>query len=278
VERKFVNYVVEDRLAVVTIDNPKMNALSVPVVEELGAVFDELETRTEIGVAIIIGGGTRAFVAGADIKGFKDLLGKRDVVFNGARGMQNVFTKIERSRLVVIAAINGLALGGGCELAAACDIRVAGDNVIIGVPEVKLGLIPGAGGTQRLVRLLGKGKAKLMVLSGDFFSAQDACQMGLVEKVVPVADVLAEAKKLAGTILGNAPLAVEAGKRAINEGGGRRNVARGRPGVRGRIRGRPVHDRGPQGGGERLRGEAFPRLQAQMTAVSTRQFMRSPIR
>lgn len=217
-ERKFVNYVVEDRLAVVTIDNPKMNALSPPVVTELGSVFDELEARTEIGVAILIGGGTRAFVAGADIKGFKDLVGKRDVVFNGARGMQDVFTKIERSRLVVIAAINGLALGGGCELAAACDIRIAGDNVIIGVPEVKLGLIPGAGGTQRLVRLLGKGKAKLMVLTGDFFSAQDAFQMGLVEKVVPAADVLAEAKKLAGTILGNAPLAVEAGKRAINEG------------------------------------------------------------
>ncbi|HOS78255.1 MAG TPA: enoyl-CoA hydratase-related protein, partial [Syntrophales bacterium] len=126
-ERKFVNYVVEDRLAVVTIDNPKMNALSVPVVEELGAVFDELETRTGIGVAIIIGGGTRAFVAGADIKGFKDLLGRRDFVFNGAREMQNVFTKIERSRLVVMAAINGLALGGGCELAASYDIRIAGD-------------------------------------------------------------------------------------------------------------------------------------------------------
>jgi enoyl-CoA hydratase len=218
VERKYVNYEVENRLAVVTIDNPKMNALSFPVVEELGAVFDELEACTEIGVAIITGGGTRAFVAGADIKGFKDVAGKREIAVNGSRGMQAVFSKIDNSRLVVIAAINGLALGGGCELAAACDIRIAGDNVIIGVPEVKLGLIPGAGGTQRLVRLLGKGRAKLMVLTGDFFSAQDAFQLGLLDKVVPAADVLAEAKKMAVSILGNAPLAVEAGKRAINRG------------------------------------------------------------
>lgn len=216
--RTFVNYEVEGRLAVVTIDNPKMNALSVPVVKEISEVFEELEARTEIGVAIITGGGTRAFVAGADIKGFKEAFGQRELAFRESRRMQACFSKIEKSRLVVIAAINGLALGGGCELAAACDIRIAADNVIIGVPEVKLGLIPGAGGTQRIARLLGKGKAKLMVLSGDFFSAQDAFQLGLLEKVVPAADVLAEAKKLAGSILANAPLAVEAGKRAINEG------------------------------------------------------------
>ncbi|NPU86607.1 MAG: hypothetical protein HPY65_19200 [Syntrophaceae bacterium] len=217
-DRSYVNYTVEDRLAVVTIDNPKMNALSGPVVEELGMVFDELDARTEIGVAILIGGGTRAFVAGADIKGFGNFLGNREAAFQSSRGMQAVFSKIENSRVVVIAAINGLALGGGCELAAACDIRIAGDNAVIGVPEVKLGLIPGAGGTQRLARLLGKGRAKLMALTGDFFSAQDAFQLGLLEKVVPAADVLAEAKKIAASILGNAPLAVEAAKRAVNRG------------------------------------------------------------
>jgi enoyl-CoA hydratase len=217
-KRTYVNYVREDRLAVVTIDNPKMNALSGPVVEELGAVFDELETQTEIGAAVITGGGTRAFVAGADIKGFGDFIGRRDAAFNSSRGMQAVFSKIENSRLVVIAAVNGLALGGGCELAAACDIRIAGDNIMIGVPEVKLGLIPGAGGTQRLARLLGTGRAKLMVLTGDFFNAQDAFRMGLLDKVVPAADVLTEAKKIAAAILGNAPLAVEAGKRAVNKG------------------------------------------------------------
>jgi len=218
VDRKYVRYEVEGRLAVVTIDNPKMNALGMPVIADLEAVFDELEGRKDIGVAIITGAGERAFVAGADIKGFKDVFGRKDIAFDSARKMQACFTKIEKSRLVVIAAINGLALGGGCELASACDIRIAADTVIIGVPEVKLGLIPGAGGTQRLGRLLGKGRAKLMVLSGDFFTAQDAFQLGLLEKVVPAKDLMAEAKKLAGSILSNAPLAVEAGKKAINQG------------------------------------------------------------
>ena len=217
-ERKYVSYVVENHLAVVTIDNPKMNALSGLVVEELGAVFDELEACTEIGVAIIIGGGARAFVAGADIKGFNEFLGKPELAVKSSRRLQTVFSKIENSRLAVIAAINGFALGGGCELAAACDIRIAGDNVTIGVPEVKLGLIPGAGGTQRLVRLLGKGRAKLMVLTGNFFNAQEAFNMGLLDKVVPAADILVEAKKIAYAILSNAPLAIEAGKRAINRG------------------------------------------------------------
>jgi len=217
-ERKLVNYEIEGRMAVVTIDNPPMNALSGQVMQELGDVFSELESRTEIGVAIIIGGGTKAFVAGADIKGFKNFIGNRDAAFNSSRGMQAVFSKIENSRLAVIAAVNGLALGGGCELAAACDIRVGGDNIVIGVPEVKLGLIPGAGGTQRLARLLGKGRAKLMVFTGAFFKAPEAYQMGLLDKVVPAGEVLSEAKRIAAAILGNAPLAVEAAKRAINEG------------------------------------------------------------
>ncbi|HRT61256.1 MAG TPA: enoyl-CoA hydratase-related protein [Syntrophales bacterium] len=217
-ERKYVNYAIENRLAVVTIDNPKMNALSDEVMDELDAVFDELEARTEIGVAIITGGGTKAFVAGADIKGFEKLMGNRQGAINDSRRMQAVFSKIENSRLVVIAAINGLALGGGCELAIACDIRVAGDSIVIGVPEVKLGLIPGAGGTQRLVRLLGKGPAKYMIFTGEFLNAQEAYRLGLVDRVVPEKDVLAAAKKIAATILGNAPLAVEAGKRAINRG------------------------------------------------------------
>lgn len=215
---KYVNCSVEDRLAVVTIDNPKMNALSDEVVSELGAVFDELETRTEIGVAIITGGGTRAFVAGADIRGFGKFIGNRQAAVDSSRRMQAVFSKIENSRLAVIAAVNGLALGGGCELAIACDLRVAGDDVVIGVPEVKLGLIPGAGGTQRLARLLGKGRAKYMVLTGEFLNAREAFRIGLVDRVVPTPEVLTEAKKIAAKILGNAPLAVEAGKRAIDRG------------------------------------------------------------
>lgn len=216
--RKYVRFEVEGRLAVVTIDNPKMNALSTAVMEDLAAVFEELEGRRDIGVVLLTGAGERAFVAGADIKGFRDMFGKRDEVVRGSRAMQACFSKIENSRLVVIAVINGLALGGGCELAAACDIRIAAEEAVIGVPEVKLGLIPGAGGTQRLARLLGKGRAKWMVLSGDFFTARDAFQLGLLERVVPAAELMVEARKLAASILSNAPLAVEAGKRVINEG------------------------------------------------------------
>lgn len=217
-DRKLVNYVLEDRIAVITIDNPPVNSLGAQVIYELSDVFDELEAKEEVIVAVITGGGKKAFVAGADIKSFKDLVGKRDVAFDGSRGMQACFSKIESSNKIVIAAINGLALGGGCEMAAACDIRIISENALIGVPEVRLGIIPGAGGTQRLLRLLGRGKAKLMVLSGDFYSANDALAMGLVEKVVPAGEALNEARKMAQAICGNAPLALRAGKKVINEG------------------------------------------------------------
>lgn len=217
-ERKLVNYKEENRIAVVTIDNPPVNSLNVTVINELSDVFDELEGREDIIVAIVTGGGRKAFVAGADIKSFKDLVGKRDVVFEGSRSMQACFGKVENSGKIVIAAINGLALGGGCELAVACDLRIIAENALIGVPEVRLGLIPGAGGTQRLLRLLGRGKAKLMVLSGDFYSAADALAMGLVEKVVPAGEALNEAMKMGQALLGNAPLALRAGKKVINEG------------------------------------------------------------
>ena len=134
--------------------------------QELGEVFDELESRTEIGVAIVTGGGTKAFVAGADIKGFKDFIGSREAAFKSSRSMQAVFSKIENSRLAVIAAVNGLALGGGCELAAACDIRVGGDNIVIGVPEVKLGLIPGAGRHAAPGEAAGKGPGQADGING----------------------------------------------------------------------------------------------------------------
>jgi enoyl-CoA hydratase len=218
VERKFVNYEEENRIAVVTIDNPPMNSLGAAVINELYDVFDELENKDDIIVAIITGSGKKAFVAGADIRAFSELVGKRDVVIEGSRGMQKCFSKIENSSKIVIAAINGMALGGGCEMAVACDIRIIAENALIGVPEVRLGLIPGAGGTQRLVRLLGKGKAKLMCLSGDFYGAKDALAMGLVEKVVPAGEALNEAKKIAQAFLDNAPLALRAAKRVINEG------------------------------------------------------------
>jgi enoyl-CoA hydratase len=216
--RKYVNYEMEDRIAVVKIDHPPVNSLNEAVIGEILEVFEEMGSRDDVAVVVITGGGERAFVAGADLRMFKDLIGNREKVFEGARGMQDCLTNIENFDWVVIAAINGMALGGGCELALACDIRVADENAVIGVPEVRLGLIPGAGGTQRLVRLLGKGKAKMMVLGGDFFSAKDALSMGLVEKVAPAGEALTEAMNLAKGFLNVGPLAMRNGKKAINEG------------------------------------------------------------
>jgi enoyl-CoA hydratase len=216
--RKHVNYDVEHRIAIVTIDHPPVNSLNTDVVGELSDVFKELEPKKDVGAVVITGGGQKAFMAGADIRMFKDLIGKREKIFEVVMQMQDCFTSIENFDKVVIAAINGLALGGGCELAVACDIRIAAENAVIGVPEVKLGIIPGAGGTQRLARLLGKGRAKMMILGGGFFSAQDALGMGLVEKVVPSGEAVNEAKNLAKDFLSRGPLAIRNGKRAINEG------------------------------------------------------------
>lgn len=215
-QRKYVNYVVEERIAVITIDNPPMNPLSTDVVAELHAVVNEVDRDPEAGVAIVTGGGQKAFVAGADIKGFP--LGNRDLAFQFSRQIQACFSAIENSPKAYIAAINGFALGGGLELSLSCDLRIAAENARLGVPEIKLGVIPGAGGTQRLVRLLGKGKAKLLVLGGDFVTATEALEWGIVEKVVPVGESLNEAKALARKLLANGPLAITDGKRAINEG------------------------------------------------------------
>jgi len=165
-----VNYSIENRLAVVTIDNPKMNALSDQVVDELGAVFDELEARTEI-VWPSSPAADKGVCCRCDIKGFEKFMGNRQAAVNSSRGMQAVFSKIENSRLIVIAAINGLALGGGCELAIACDIRVAGDSIVIGVPEVKLGLIPGAGEHSVLSACWERAR-QYMVLTGEFLNVR----------------------------------------------------------------------------------------------------------
>jgi Enoyl-CoA hydratase/carnithine racemase len=180
--RKYVNYEIEDRIAIVTIDRPPVNALSLEVIDELSEVFEELDANKNAGVVVIAGGGKKAFVAGADITMFEEFRSDRTKAFESVKKMQDCFTRIENFDMVVIAAINGLALGGGCELAVACDIRVAAQNAIIGTPEVKLGIIPGAGGTQRLARLLGKGWAKMIVLGGEPVSAGEALSIGLVER------------------------------------------------------------------------------------------------
>jgi len=205
----------EGALAILTISRPKaLNALNAEVIGELYAAWKELEDDKNIRVVIITGDGEKAFVAGADIGELKvlDSLGGMALSQRG----QSLFWKIENSNLIAIAAINGFALGGGCELAMACDIRLASENAKIGQPEVGLGIIPGYGGTQRLPRLVGKGMAKLLTLTGDAISADEALRIGLVEKVFAPVELLPEAKKIAEKIIAKGPEAVKAAKRCIN--------------------------------------------------------------
>lgn len=206
-----------DGILVITIDRPKvLNALNAQTVEEIGRVFDEARGDDEVKAVILTGGGEKAFVAGADIN---ELAQKNP--FTGKetseRGQQ-ILSRIERFPKAVIAAINGFALGGGCELALACQIRIASDRAQIGLPEVSLGIIPGYGGTQRMARLLGKAKALELILTGDRIPAQEAERIGLVNKVVPHDELMNEAEKMARTIMSRGPLAVRASIEAVMSG------------------------------------------------------------
>ncbi|NTW85296.1 MAG: hypothetical protein HGB30_03930 [Holophagaceae bacterium] len=206
-----------DRIAWVTLNRPeKLNALNNEVLEELEGIFADLEQDAEVGVVVLTGAGEKAFVAGADIAELRtlDTAGARVQALRG----QAVYQRIESLPKPVIAAVNGFALGGGCELALACHIRIASETARFGLPEVSLGLIPGYGGTQRLPRLVGKGVALDMILSGDMVPAADALRMGLVSRVVPAADLKAAATKLAKTILSRGPLALRSALACVNEG------------------------------------------------------------
>ena len=206
-----------DRIAWVTLNRPeKLNALNNAVLQELEQVFADLEQDAEVGVVVLTGAGEKAFVAGADISELKtlDTAGARVQALRG----QAVYQRIEAMPKPVIAAVNGFALGGGCELALACHIRIASENARFGLPEVSLGIIPGYGGTQRLPRLVGKGVALDLILSGEMTPAADALRMGLVSRVVPQADLKATAEKLAKTILSRGPLALRSALAAVNEG------------------------------------------------------------
>jgi enoyl-CoA hydratase len=214
--RDYVNYVVEEGIALVTINHPPVNALDQKTVSELGQAMDELEKRPEAKIIILTGGGDKAFVAGADITAFTGLT--RVTAEQFAFSIQSILLKMEGSKKVVICAINGLALGGGCEVAMACDIRIASEKAKLGQPEVNLGVIPGAGGTQRLPRLVGKGRAMELVFTTDMISAEEARAIGLVNRVVPPGSLLEEAKKMAKKILSKGPVAITLAKRAINEG------------------------------------------------------------
>jgi len=202
-----IKVVIEDRVAVLTIDRPPVNALSRHTMEELNQALDTLKADAAVKVVIITGGGSFAFVAGADIKEISELGGGKEAAEVAARG-QTVITKIQRLGKPVIAAINGVCLGGGNELAMACHLRVAGDRVRFGQPEITLGIVPGFGGTQRLPRLIGKTKAMELLLTGDLITAQEAHRLGLLNYVVPQDQVMKTAKDLARKIASKGQVAV----------------------------------------------------------------------
>lgn len=206
-----------DGVAFVTINRPdKLNALNDQVIGELGHAADRIATDDRVRGAILTGAGPKAFVAGADIGD----LAKQGPFDGKARALkgQAVLRRLETCGKPVIAAINGFALGGGCELALACHLRVASENARFGQPEVKLGIAPGYGGTQRLPRLVGKGVALELILTGEMIDAREAYRIGLVNKVVPAADLLPESAKLLRGILAQGPLAVRLALEAVDRG------------------------------------------------------------
>ncbi len=208
---------VSDKIATVTINRPKsLNALNPATIRELASVFDEIAGREDVGVVLLTGAGEKAFVAGADISEMKNFTSVQALEF--ALFGQGVLERIERLPQPVIGVVNGFALGGGCELAMACDILIAAETAKLGQPEVNLGIIPGYGGTQRLPRLVGRNLAKELVLTGDMITAQRAYEIGLVNKVVPQAELMNAAREMAVKILSKGPVAIRTAKMAMNRG------------------------------------------------------------
>jgi enoyl-CoA hydratase/carnithine racemase len=210
-------YSVEDRVAIITVDHPPVNAFNTQTVRDLSAALDMALEDKEVKAIIITGAGQMAFVAGADINEINQIKSP-DQAEESLRAGQAVFNKIEKAGKPVIAAMNGVCLGGGLEMAMACHLRVAGDRVRLGQPEINLGVIPGWGGTQRLQRIVGPSKAAEMILTGDPITAQDAYRLGLVNKVVPMGDVLKEAKGLARKIAGKSAVTIACAMEAIERG------------------------------------------------------------
>lgn len=216
-EYKNIRFEKDEPMAIVTIDRPKvLNALNDETIAELDHCFTAIADDDSILCVILTGGGEKSFVAGADI----NELAACDVVsgrVKSDRGQALLF-KIENLPQPVIAAVNGFALGGGCEIAMACDIRLASEKAKIGQPEVNLGIIPGYGGTQRLSRLVGRGKAKQMILTGDHIGAGEALRIGLVDEVYSPEELMDKAREMAQKIASKGPLAIKAAKEAINLG------------------------------------------------------------
>ena len=213
---EFINYEVEGMVGIITINRPKaLNALNSQVLTELDKTLDNVDINA-IRALILTGAGEKSFVAGADI-GEMSTLTKAEGEAFGKKG-NDVFRKLETFPIPVIAAVNGFALGGGCEISMSCDIRICSENAVFGQPEVGLGITPGFGGTQRLARIVGVGMAKQMIYTARNIKADDALRIGLVNAVYPLEELLPAAKKLAETIAKNAPIAVRNCKKAINDG------------------------------------------------------------
>jgi len=215
-QSEFIKYEEEGQIAILTINRPKaLNALNSQVLDELDKTLDSID-KEKIRALIVTGAGEKSFVAGADIAEMSTLTKKQGEEFS--KKGNDVFRKLETLPIPVIAAVNGFALGGGCEISMSCDIRICSDNAIFGQPEVGLGITPGFGGTQRLARLVGMGMAKQMIFTAQNIKAQEALRIGLVNAIYPQNELLAEAKKLALSIAKNGPNAIKNSKKAINEG------------------------------------------------------------
>ncbi|MCR4757089.1 MAG: enoyl-CoA hydratase/isomerase family protein [Butyrivibrio sp.] len=212
----FVNVEVKDKIAVLTINRPEaLNALNSAVLDDLNAALDSIDVNT-VRALVLTGAGEKSFVAGADI-GEMSTLTKAEGEAFGKKG-NDVFRKLETFPIPTIAAVNGFALGGGCEISMSCDIRICSDNAMFGQPEVGLGITPGFGGTQRLARLVGAGMAKQLIYTARNIKADEAFRIGLVNAVYTQEELLPAAEKMASTIAAQAPIAVRACKKAINEG------------------------------------------------------------
>ena len=213
---EFINYEVEGMVGIITINRPKaLNALNSAVLEELDATLDQVDLDA-VRCLVLTGAGEKSFVAGADI-GEMSTLTKAEGEAFGKKG-NDIFRKLETFPIPVIAAVNGFALGGGCEISMSCDIRICSENAVFGQPEVGLGITPGFGGTQRLARLVSPGMAKQMIYTAFNIKADEAYRIGLVNAVYPQEELLPAAKKMAARIAAQAPIAVRSCKKAINDG------------------------------------------------------------
>ena len=218
---------IDGAIGTITLDRPKvLNALNRQLLTELGAALAKLEENPHIRAIILTGRGEKAFAAGADISELSALPSAVEGAAQARLG-QSLTLQMERMRTPIVVAVNGFALGGGCEIAMGGDIRIASENAKFGQPEVNLGLIPGYGGTQRMARLLGRGAAMYLCLTAEMIDAAEALRLGLVQKVVPLAGLLAEAQRIAGLIAAKAPLAIGATKAAINDGLGCASMGEG---------------------------------------------------